>query len=64
MKILDGAHPFFRPLWRRVVITAICLVWAVVELSRGSPGWAAIFGAMGALCIYEFFIVRRSDDDR
>ncbi|TIM59821.1 MAG: DUF3329 domain-containing protein, partial [Mesorhizobium sp.] len=24
----DSEHPFFRPLWRRVAIVAVCLVWA------------------------------------
>ncbi len=64
MKLLDAKHPFFRPLWRRVVITAICVAWAFVELTRGAHGWALIFGAMGALCIYEFFVVYAPDDDR
>ena len=50
-------HPYFRPLWPRLVITGGSLGWALVELLLGNPGWAMIFGAAGAFCAYEFFVV-------
>ena len=48
MKILDPGHPFFRPKWRRIVLTLICFGWAVVEFVNGAPAWAAVFVAIGA----------------
>ena len=28
----EQGHPFYKPLWRRVVITAVVLFWFVFEL--------------------------------
>lgn len=56
MKLLDPAHPFFAPAWRRVAIVAVCLGWALVELVTGAVFWAILFGAAGAWCLYVFFL--------
>ena len=65
MSFLDVRTPFFRSLWRRVVATAVCLVWAVVELVTGSVMWAILFGASGLYLSWQFFVVSSSatDDD-
>jgi len=55
MKLLDVQHPFFRPMWRRVVITALCLGWAAFEFITASPFFGALFGAIGVYCAYQFF---------
>jgi hypothetical protein len=47
MHLIDPNHPFYRPLWRRVLIVAACLGWAVVEASTRQPFWAVIVGGMG-----------------
>ncbi|MDF0600473.1 hypothetical protein P1J78_07005 [Psychromarinibacter sp. C21-152] len=52
----DLDHPFFRPLWIRVAVVAACLGWAGVELSAGAPGWAILFGALGAYSAWRFFV--------
>lgn len=57
MSFLDVRTPFFRPLWRRVVATAVCLVWAMVELATGSVTWAILFGASGLYLCWQFFLV-------
>ena len=49
-------HPFFRPLWRRVLVTGFCLGWALFELSNGSTIWAAVFGACGVHLFLQFFV--------
>jgi hypothetical protein len=54
MRILDPAHPFFRPLWVRVAVVGLALGWAVVELVFGSPGWAMLFAAAGLYALWEF----------
>ncbi|MCO6385366.1 hypothetical protein [Oceanicola sp. 502str15] len=59
--------PFFRPLWLRLLIVAICLVWAGFEYATGSPGWAVLFGGLGGWAIWQFFVVwtdpRREDEN-
>ncbi len=54
---LNIRHPYFRPLWVRLVITGVALGWALFEFLAGNPGWALIFGAAGGWCFYEFFVV-------
>jgi hypothetical protein len=39
-----------------VLITALCLGWAVVEFSMGAPFWGMLFGALGIYCVHQFFI--------
>jgi hypothetical protein len=56
VKFFDLQDPFYKPLWIRVLITALCLGWAVVELAAGGPFWAILFGAMGLYCAHQFFI--------
>ena len=56
MQLLDPAHPFFAPLWRRVAIVAVTLAWALFEFVGGSPFWGIIFGAIGLYAAFQFFI--------
>lgn len=49
-------HPWFRPLWRRVLVVAVCLGWGLFELISGAPFWAILFLAMGAVAIWELFL--------
>lgn len=61
--MFDLKHPFFVPLWRRVVTVTLTLGWAVFELVLGNPGWALIFGAAGAWTVYQFFVVWASPEE-
>ncbi|MEQ9041800.1 MAG: hypothetical protein RIE24_26045 [Silicimonas sp.] len=54
--LFDVRHPVFRPLWRRVALTASCLLWALFELSNGEAFWAIIFGACGVHLFLQFFV--------
>jgi hypothetical protein len=63
MKLLDVQHPFFQPLWRRIVVVVICLGWAVVEISFSEPFWAIMFGALGVYCAWQFFFVFNPEQD-
>ncbi|WP_108854640.1 hypothetical protein [Albidovulum aquaemixtae] len=56
MSFFDLRTPFFRPLWVRILVTALALGWAGVELVTGSVFWTILFGAVGLYCFYEFFI--------
>ncbi|ANT60703.1 hypothetical protein AYJ57_10185 [Salipiger sp. CCB-MM3] len=54
--MFDFSHPFFRPLWLRVAITAVCLGWGLLEIAIGGPGWAVVFLGLGAICAYKLLI--------
>ncbi len=54
---------FYRPLWLRIAIVAVCAGWALFELSSGSTGWALLFGAIGAWAAYQFFVVWTDPDE-
>ena len=60
MKLFDPDHPFFAPAWRRGLIVALCLGWAIFELITGAVFWAILFGALGLWCLYEFFLSPRA----
>ncbi|MEM1128991.1 MAG: hypothetical protein AAGH83_00565 [Pseudomonadota bacterium] len=57
MKFFDLQVPFFRPLWIRILVTVLCLAWALVELSAGAVFWAVLFAVIGLYCAYQFFVV-------
>jgi hypothetical protein len=54
--LLDLRHPWFRPLWRRIAVVAVCLGWAGFEVWGGSVFWAILFGAAGLYAAWCFFI--------
>lgn len=56
-RLLDLDHPFFRPLWIRIAVVAVCLGWAAFEFVGGSPFWGVLFGGIGLYCARVFFLV-------
>lgn len=50
----DTRHPFYRPLWRRVLIVAVCLVWGAVEFWYEAPFWGTIALGLGAYAAWTF----------
>ncbi len=63
MSFFDVRTPFFRPLWRRIAVTAVCLAWALVELATGAVIWATLFGAASAWLAWQFFVAFRLPAD-
>ena len=61
--MFDLDHPFFRPLWLRIVIVALCLGWALFEIATGAPFWAILFGAIGLFAAYRFFVTFNPRDE-
>ena len=59
----DVQSPFFRPLWRRVLVTALTLAWAGVEVARGATFWAMLFGGAGIYLAWAFFIDFKPEDE-
>lgn len=59
--MFDFSHPVFRPLWVRLLVVAVALGWALIEAVGGSPGWALIFGAIGAVAVWGLLITYDPD---
>ena len=56
-------HPWFEPYWRRILVVAVCLGWAVVEGLTGAPMWAALFGAAGGYAAWRLLFAYPTQDD-
>ena len=62
-KFIDPAHPFYKPLWRRIVIVAVCASWFVMEaVVLKEPLWALLSGAMGAYAAWVLLWTWRGED--
>ena len=61
--MFDLDHPFFKPLWLRIAIVAVTLGWAAFEFVGGSPAWGILFGGLGALAAYRFFVTFKPRDE-
>ncbi|WP_425093389.1 hypothetical protein [Tropicimonas sp. S265A] len=61
---LDVRIPFFKPLWRRVLTSAVMVLWIIVELVYGSPYWAALAAGICAYVGYQFFVAFDLDERR
>lgn len=59
--LVDPQHPFFRPLWVRVLCVVFTLAWAAFELSTGSVFWAILFGAAGIYLLVALFVIRKDE---
>ncbi|TPE54063.1 hypothetical protein FJM67_05465 [Maribrevibacterium harenarium] len=46
---------FFRPMWRRVLATALCGGWAILEWSSAQPLWAVLATGFTLYCLWNFF---------
>lgn len=55
-RFLDFAHPFFKPIWRRVAVVCVCAFMALLELTNNAPVWAVIFAAMGGVSYWKLFL--------
>ncbi|PRY24360.1 hypothetical protein CLV78_103226 [Aliiruegeria haliotis] len=54
--LIDPSHPFYAPLWRRVVIVVVTLGWAAVEFATGNLTWGILVGALGAYCLFKLIL--------
>ncbi|MEO9862445.1 MAG: hypothetical protein ABJO29_02175 [Yoonia sp.] len=54
MKLFDLAHPFFKPVWVRVVVVIVCFVWGLVEIAGGNTFWAIFFIGLSVICGQRF----------
>jgi hypothetical protein len=47
---------WFEPMYRRVMVLAVCVGWAAFEFWRGDQTWGWIMAAFSAYTIWTFFI--------
>ena len=55
-RIFDFDNPWFRPLWRRILVTVVALGWGVFEIFAGDPLFAILFVALGGYAAYRLFV--------
>ncbi|SHM25392.1 hypothetical protein [Roseibium suaedae] len=55
-------HPFFRPLWRRVALVAVCAGWAGFEAYMGNGTWAMIVAGISAYAAWAYLIDWKEPD--
>ena len=51
----DHEHPFFRPLWRRIAVVAVCAGWSAFEFAMGSTGWGMATLGFTAYAVWQLF---------
>jgi hypothetical protein len=64
MSLLDVRHPWFNPLWRRLLTVAAVLGWTAVEIAGGNLFWAILFGSAGLWLAWQFLVVWKPQPDR
>ncbi len=57
MKIIDPNDPFYRPLWRRIVLVGVLAGWAAFELLiTREPIWMTVSSGLFLLAAWIFLI--------
>jgi hypothetical protein len=59
----DADHPWFRPLWTRILVTLVCAAWAALEWWSGPSMWAWIASGMTLYAVWLFLLPRRGTVD-
>ena len=49
-------HPWLVPLYRRIIVLAVCVVWLTVELIAQQSFWVIVAGAATGYAVWEFFL--------
>lgn len=57
MKTPAAHHPFYRPLWRRLVIVITTAIWSAFEIFYAQDGfWGVIAAGFFGYSLWTFFI--------
>ena len=60
MKLIDLEHAFFKPVWIRVVVVAVCAGWAMFEFANDAVLCGVFFGGLAVICAYRFSVINYS----
>ena len=55
-KLIDVQIPFFIPVWRRVMVVALCFGWALLEVTAENTEWAVLAVGIAIYCAHQFFL--------
>jgi len=56
VNLIDFDHPFFRPLWIRVLTVGVATAWGTFEFLSGASFWGVLFLGLAALAAHGLFI--------
>jgi hypothetical protein len=56
MKFIDPDHPFYRPLWVRLIIVVSCSAWTAVEFYNEEQMWGTIFLVVSAYAFAQLLL--------
>ncbi|QKC93704.1 DUF3329 domain-containing protein [Mesorhizobium sp. NZP2298] len=59
----DSEHPFFRPLWRRVAVVAVCVIWSIIEFATGTPFWGVLALGFAGYGVWQFFYLYKPAEE-
>ena len=62
MKFIDTDHPFYRPLWRRLLLVGFCAAWTAVEFYNGEQTWSMIFLVVTAYAFANLILFFKPSD--
>lgn len=63
MMIIDTKHPFYRPLWVRLLIVGFCALWTGVEFYNHEPFWGTVVGGIAVYAAYALLITFKPSVD-
>ncbi len=55
MRAFDLQVDFFLPVWRRLIVVLVCVMWSVFEFVMLAPFWGLVFGVIGVYALWQFF---------
>ncbi len=53
------SHPWFNPLYRRVLTQAVCVGWLGFELIEGQSLWLLMAAGASGYAVWDFFLSGR-----
>lgn len=62
MKIIDPDHPFYRPLWVRLLLVGLCAGWTALEYYNGEQTWGTIFLVVSAYAFAQLLLFYKPGD--
>ena len=63
MKFIDPEHPFYRPLWVRLLLVGFCGAWTALEFYNGQQTWGMIFLAVFAYAFAQLILFYKPPAD-
>jgi hypothetical protein len=56
-------HPWFAPLYRRVAVVAVCVVWLALEAYAGEQVWTIIAVAVTGYAVWALLISYQAPEE-